>query len=78
MCLGATATGAGLSGDIRPPPRGLVPRHKTRTGRGNDLGTTTRVNRRNEPVTGRDMEEGKADTYHYATVTKRFCLVARH
>ena len=28
------------------------------------MGTITRVNRRNEPVTGRDMEEGKADTYH--------------
>ena len=25
-------------------------------------------------MTGRDMEEGRSDTYHYATVTKYFVL----
>ena len=32
-----------------------------------EMGTTTRVNERIEPVTRRDMEESKADTHHYAT-----------
>ena len=44
-----------------------------------DLGTTTRVNRRIEPVTGRE-NGGKQQQIltNYATVTKDFCLVARH
>ena len=28
----------------------------------NEMGTTTRVDKRSEPVTGRDMEKSKADT----------------